>query len=150
MQSVDGSNDMAGPAMFGSCQRASPLYTAYALGFRPHAYPLCQTKLADCHCKERPPPPVIARSAATWQSRRRSNGGLPTCVQPQRDCHAALAMTVGWALLGMTVGQFGLTKWVCVTDSDCLATGYRLNWHVSGVSHYGTRLQPSMFTWLMT
>ena len=73
-----------------------PHYTPHTpLGFRPHAYPLGQTKLAYCHCEERPPPPVIARSVATWQSRRRSNGGLPTCVQPQRGCHAALAMTVG-------------------------------------------------------
>ena len=28
---------------------------------------------------------VIASVA--WQSRRRSNGGSPTCVQPRRDCH---------------------------------------------------------------
>ena len=36
---------------------------------------------------------VIASVA--WQSRRRSNGGSPTCVQPHRDCHVAtlLAMT---------------------------------------------------------
>ena len=41
--------------------------------FRPrraHAYPLCQTEPAYCHCEERPCPPVIA--SAAWQSRRRS------------------------------------------------------------------------------
>ena len=42
--------------------------------------------------------PVLAVIASgEWQSRRRSNGGLPTWVQPQRDCHVAalLAMTGG-------------------------------------------------------
>ena len=39
--------------------------------------------------------PGFVIASAAWQSRRRSNGDLPTCVQPQRDCHVAtlLAMT---------------------------------------------------------
>ena len=49
-------------------------------------------------------------SCGGWQSRRRSNGGLPTCIQPQQDCHVA-------ALLAMTAGQLGLTKWVRVRPS---------------------------------
>ena len=46
---------------------------------------------------------VIASVA--WQSRRRSNGGSPTCVQPHRDCHVAtlLAMTE-WVRMSRTSG----------------------------------------------
>ena len=38
---------------------------------------------------------TIVNASVAWQSRRRSNGGLSTCVQPYRDCHVAtlLAMT---------------------------------------------------------
>ena len=43
-------------------------------GHKAHAYPL-QSVIAT---------PYLIRG---WQSRRRSNGGLPACVQPQRDCH---------------------------------------------------------------
>ena len=43
---------------------------------------------------------VIASVA--WQSRRRSNGGLPTCVQPHRDCHVPRRARDERALLAMT------------------------------------------------
>ena len=51
--------------------------------------------------------PGFVIASAAWQSRRRSNGDLPTCVQPQRDCHVA-------TLLAMT------------TERPCLWAGLRL------------------------
>ena len=53
-----------------------------------------------CHCEEHsdvaiPKPTHFVIASVAWQSRRRSNGGSPTCVQPHGDCHVAmlLAMT---------------------------------------------------------
>ena len=46
MQSADGSNDRAGPTMFGSCQRTAPLYTAYTAGVPTARRPESHLKLA--------------------------------------------------------------------------------------------------------
>ncbi len=44
---------------------------------------------------------VVIASVA-WQSRRRSNGGSPTCVQLHRDCHVPRRTRDERALLAMT------------------------------------------------
>ena len=105
---------MARPAVFGSCQRAAPLYTAYTAGVPTPRVPNFNLSLRAQRGNLVTVAMVVCRRVFNLNEIATPLDKLGMILRRAQDERKILAMTVG---------KFGLTKWVCVTGSDCPAAG---------------------------